>query len=73
MNDRAPENSETTIFIGESDDNTAVAAMVISGCAICLVAISLILLILYMMNKRSTEKVTLENREEEQIIRNYRK
>ena len=72
MNDRAPSNTETTIFI-DGEDDTAVAAMVIAGCAICLVAISLILLILYMMNKRGTEKVTLENREEEQIIRNYRK
>ena len=71
MNDRAPSSSETTIFI-DGEDDTAVAAMVIAGCAICLVAISLILLILYMMNKRGTEKVSLD-REEEQIIRNYRK
>ena len=71
MNDRAPSSSETTIFI-DGEDDTAVAAMVIAGCAICLVAISLILLILYMMNKRGTDKVALD-REEEQIIRNYRK
>ena len=47
--------------------------MVIAGCAICLVAISLILLLLYMINRRSSDKVTLDNNEEAQIIRNYRK
>ena len=47
--------------------------MVIAGCAICLVAISLILLLLYMINRRGSDKVTLDNNEEAQIIRNYRK
>ena len=72
VNSQGGTKSETTIFVG-GDGETATAAILIAGCAICLVAISLILLLLYVMMKRGNEKIGLENKEEEQIIRNYRK
>ena len=67
------EKSNATIdFNIDGEAGTTVAALIIAGCAICLVAIAIILLICFIIMKRRSGSMRVENKEEEDIINEYR-
>ena len=57
----------------EAASTTTLVALILAGCAICLVAIAIILFICFIYVRRNSGSFKIESKEEEEMIREYRR